>query len=64
MCRPDGTQRELEPIDWSEFEAASREIDLTLLRWWQGLSLRERLRACTRASRALGRFKRDAPPTG
>ena len=41
-----------------ELRAAARDVDRALLRWYLGLSLRERLRACTQAGRALGRFKR------
>jgi hypothetical protein len=56
--------RELEPATRAELEAASREVDETLLRWWGQLSLRERLRACTRAARALGRFGGGPPAAG
>lgn len=42
---------------------AAREVDLTLLDWSLRLSPRERLRACTNASVALGRFKRGSSPS-
>jgi hypothetical protein len=38
--------------------AAAREVDRSLLEWFLSLTPRERLRACTRATRALGRFTR------
>lgn len=47
-----------------ELLAASRDVDRVLLRWYLDLSVRERLRACTRAGRALGRFKRASSTTG
>jgi hypothetical protein len=47
-----------EAIDPLIVEAA-KEVDGSLLQWMLSLSLRERLRACSNASRALGRF-RDA----
>jgi hypothetical protein len=40
---------------------AAREVDGTLLDWMLGLSPRERLRACSNASRALGRFSDGTP---
>jgi hypothetical protein len=43
-----------------EIAAASLEVDLTLLRWFASLSLRDRLRAATRGARGLARF-RDTP---
>jgi hypothetical protein len=38
--------------------AAAREVDRSLLEWFLSLTPRERLRACTRATQALGRFTR------
>ena len=46
--------------DAHEQEAASFEVDITLLHWFASLSLRERLRAASRFTRVLGRF-RDVP---
>jgi hypothetical protein len=40
---------------------AAREVDVTLLDWALSLSPRERLRACTQATRALGKFTHVAP---
>jgi hypothetical protein len=40
--------------------AASREVDRSLLRWSCSLSIRERLRAATKARRALSGFRRVA----
>lgn len=42
---------------------AAREVDGTLLDWALRLSPRERLRACSNATRALARFTRVAPAT-
>jgi hypothetical protein len=42
---------------------AAREVDGTLLDWMLGLSPRDRLRACSNASRALGRFSHVTSPT-
>jgi hypothetical protein len=36
--------------------AAAREVDVALIDWALSLSPTERLRACTRATAALGRF--------
>ena len=47
--------------DREELEAASYEVDETLLRWTLSLSLRERLRAATRSSRMLDRFEHVSP---
>ena len=41
--------------------AAAKEVDVTLLDWALSLTPRERLRASSRAERALKRFV-DAPP--
>ena len=38
--------------------AAAAEIDPSLLEWSLSLSLRERLRACSNAARALAKFER------
>jgi hypothetical protein len=38
--------------------AAATEIDQSLLEWSLSLSLRERLRVCSNAARALAKFKR------
>jgi hypothetical protein len=46
-----------EPIDALLLEAAAREVDGTLLDWALSLSPRERLRACSNAARALGKFR-------
>ena len=37
---------------------ASDDVDRSLLAWSLAMSPRERLRACTRATRALSKFKR------
>jgi hypothetical protein len=42
--------------------AASKEVDDTLLAWALSLSPRERLRACSSATAALGRFANVPPP--
>ncbi len=42
----------------SVLEAAAAEVDLTLLRWSRSLTIRQRLRAATKA---LSRFRRVAP---
>jgi hypothetical protein len=45
--------------------AAAKEVDRSLLEWFLSLTPRERLRACTRTTRALGRFTRvTASPKG
>jgi len=41
---------------------AAREIDGALLEWALSLSPRERLRACSSATAALGRFGMSYPP--
>jgi hypothetical protein len=40
---------------------AAKDVDGSLLRWALSLTPRERLRACTRATRALSRFRRVTP---
>jgi len=49
----------IEGLDPLILEAA-KEVDQTLLDWYLSLSPRERLRACTKATEALARF-RDEP---
>ena len=41
---------------------AAREVDPTLLDWALGLSPRERLRACSKATTALGKLRMSHPP--
>ena len=41
---------------------AAREVDQTLLDWFLELSPRERLRACSNATIALGKFARALIP--
>jgi hypothetical protein len=41
---------------------AAREVDGALLEWALSLSPRERLRACSNATTALGRFGMSYPP--
>lgn len=57
-----------EPIDAAstgghaeDLRQASREVDMTLIRWFESLSPRQRLREATRMSRMLGRFSRVTP---
>ena len=50
----------LEPI----LISASLEVDRSLLRWSYSLSIRERLRAATKARRALSGFRRVASERG
>jgi [ribosomal protein S5]-alanine N-acetyltransferase len=52
------TQRSLDPL----VVEATREVDGTLLDWALSLSPRERLRACSKATAALGKFS-DAAST-
>lgn len=49
--------RRLDPL----LVEAADDVDLELLRWFQSLSPLERLRACSRATSTLGRFRRGAP---
>ena len=42
--------------------AAVGEVDRSLLQWFLSLTPRQRLRACTRTTRALGRFTRVTAP--
>lgn len=41
--------------------AASHEVDRSLLNWSLSLTIRERLRAATKARRALSKFRRVTP---
>lgn len=41
-----------------QYVEASREVDRSLLQWSLSLSVRERLRAATKARRALSGFRR------
>lgn len=41
---------------------ASKEVDRSLLQWSLNLTPLQRLEACTRATRALSRFKRVSVP--
>lgn len=50
----DGESKELDPT----LVAASKEVDRSLLSWSLSLSVRERLRAATKARRALSGFRR------
>lgn len=54
----------LQGIDPLVIEAC-KDVDRSLLRWSLSLTPRQRLRACTRATRALSKFKRvQAPENG
>jgi hypothetical protein len=44
-----------------ELLAAAADVDRTLLAWSLSLGLRERLQACSNATRALARFRRVPP---
>ena len=63
MTARDISENPLRMLDLDGFDplvlAAAREVDRSLLDWFLSLTPRERLRACTRATRALGRFTRD-----
>jgi hypothetical protein len=58
--------RQAEPLDIGSFDplvlAAAREVDRSLIQWFLSLTPRERLRACTRTTRALGGFTRVTAP--
>jgi len=57
-------------VCWPELELdslilqAAREVDQTLLDWSLHLSPRERLRGCSKAGMALGKFRRGSSRTG
>ena len=46
-------------ISDEEIREAADDVDQSLLRWHSGLSIRQRLRACTRATSILDRLRRD-----
>jgi hypothetical protein len=52
--KPQGKKTEALP---DELLAAAAEVDRPLLQWFCSLSMRERLRAATRARRALAGFR-------
>jgi hypothetical protein len=52
--KPQGAKTEALPDD---LLAAATEVDRSLLRWSRSLGIRERLRAATRARRALAGFR-------
>lgn len=54
-------ERVLPPSDEALIEQATREVDLSLLDWYQELSLRERLRAASQSAALYARL-RDAVP--
>jgi hypothetical protein len=57
--------RQRDPVGW-EIDPllieASKDVDRSLLQWSLSLTPRQRLQACTRATRALSKFKRVEPP--
>lgn len=49
------------PSDEALIEQATQEVDLSLLDWYQELSLRERLRAASRSAALYGRLRNAVP---
>lgn len=56
----------VEAVQLAEFDPlvleAAQEVDGALLEWALSLSPRERLRACSNATSALGKFANVPPP--
>jgi len=46
------------------FRQAAKEVDPELLAWYRSLTLRERLRSCSVATRGLARLQRVSSKTG